>query len=523
MSRPPLIEDRAVHCVRTGTSYPEKPPYDPSESYPEIAKRTISGAPNPVFAGVRELLRSLGNDPDRYGASDWNPLSGIVRPGDRVILKPNLVSHRNLGERRYGLSDRTSLVTHGSVVRAVAEYVAIALRGSGRIVIGDSPIQGTSWDEIVALLHLDEIKRALEAAYPGVTIEYRDYRLGRARLAGRMVVERIVDESRRGEYEEVDLGARSLLVPIMGEGVRFGVAQYPLWRMERAHTPTTNLCLFPKEVLDADVVINLAKMKNHQKAGVTCALKNLVGINGHKDYLPHYRSGSPKSGGDEYPDGNPVWHLMWWASHHDWEIDSGRTKIAWLLAARAMQGIHELVLRGSPPSIGGGGWWGNDTLWRTILDINRAFFYFNRESRKVEESIDGRVRYLCVLDGVVGGEKESPLAPTPVPTGYLLAARNPVALDAVATALMGFDIEKVPQIREAFRLDELPLARFAWTEIDVMGDVAFKGIRDIYSQRHYLRYRPSIGFAGHVEYDGDRAASIAPQASPEGEIIQGEG
>ncbi|GEM_PF-5703185 len=30
-------------------------------------------------------------------------------------------------------------------------------------------------------------------------------------------------------------------------------------------------------------------MNSHMKAEITCALKNFVGINGHKDYLPHFR------------------------------------------------------------------------------------------------------------------------------------------------------------------------------------------------------------------------------------------
>src|SRR5208283_2541819 len=54
------------------------------------------------------------------------------------------------------------------------------------------------------------------------------------------------------------------------------------------------------EVLDADLLINLAKMKTHEKAGLTGAMKNLVGVNGHKEFLPHHIKGSYFSGGDSY-------------------------------------------------------------------------------------------------------------------------------------------------------------------------------------------------------------------------------
>ena len=54
-----------------------------------------------------------------------------------------------------------------------------------------------------------------------------------------------------------------------------------------------------------DLVVNLPKLKTHKKACVTGALKNLVGINGNKDYLPHHRLGGSRTGGDCYAGGNP--------------------------------------------------------------------------------------------------------------------------------------------------------------------------------------------------------------------------
>jgi hypothetical protein len=37
--------------------------------------------------------------------------------------------------------------------------------------------------------------------------------------------------------------------------------------------------------------------------GMTCALKNLVGINANKNWLPHHTEGTPEQGGDQFPAG----------------------------------------------------------------------------------------------------------------------------------------------------------------------------------------------------------------------------
>lgn len=67
------------------------------------------------------------------------------------------------------------------------------------------------------------------------------------------------------------------------------------------HSNGNHIYILPKTILVADVFINLPKLKTHRKAGVTLSMKNLVGIIGDKNCLPHYRKGSPSESGDEYP------------------------------------------------------------------------------------------------------------------------------------------------------------------------------------------------------------------------------
>lgn len=45
----------------------------------------------------------------------------------------------------------TCLVTHPSLVRAILDYVVIALKGEGKIILGDAPMQGTGLDEMFEL------------------------------------------------------------------------------------------------------------------------------------------------------------------------------------------------------------------------------------------------------------------------------------------------------------------------------------------------------------------------------------
>ena len=69
------------------------------------------------------------------GLNENRPLEGLIRPGDSVVLKPNLI--------REGHATRPheweQVITHGSVIRVMAELAAEALRGHGRIVIADGP------------------------------------------------------------------------------------------------------------------------------------------------------------------------------------------------------------------------------------------------------------------------------------------------------------------------------------------------------------------------------------------------
>ena len=80
----------------------------------------------------------------------------------------------------------------------------------------------------------------------------------------------------------------------------FRVINYSKEDMNKFHDKENHVYSISKSVLNADVIINLPKLKTHRLAGISVALKNIVGITASKKCLPHYSSGSKEENGDEY-------------------------------------------------------------------------------------------------------------------------------------------------------------------------------------------------------------------------------
>ena len=101
-----------------------------------------------------------------------------------------------------------------------------------------------------------------------------------------------------------DVGTQSYLEPITTSENRFRVTNYNPDRLVNSHRKGVHKYCIAKDVFDVDIVISLPKIKTHQKAGLTNAMKILVGVNGDKDFLPHHRLGAKGYGGDCYPEYN---------------------------------------------------------------------------------------------------------------------------------------------------------------------------------------------------------------------------
>ena len=148
-----LVEEvRSCFATRTvalasnsdANGYPARRRFVLSRLYPELGSRIVPGKEaNLTYELFRRLARNLGMDSERYATPAWNPLGDIIRPGQRVVIKPNLVYH----EHPEG-GDYQAVVTHGSLVRCVLDYVALALEGRGEITVGDAPLQSANFDRI---------------------------------------------------------------------------------------------------------------------------------------------------------------------------------------------------------------------------------------------------------------------------------------------------------------------------------------------------------------------------------------
>ena len=379
----------------------------------------------------------------------------LVKPNDRVLIKPNWVLHRNLGKSGF-----EPLVTHGRLLRAIIR----ALRSSdaGRITIGDAPVQGCDFDALIAASNLgDWLKEE----------QRQDERL-RGPVDFRRTVsstDGAVRQSKENvrsldEYVLFDLGADSYLEPVTREGGKFRVTMYPPALMSRTHAPGRHQYLVAREVVEANVIINAPKLKTHKKAGVTCALKNLVGINGNKEYLPHHRIGSPASGGDCYPEESSVKRMLEQVLDVQNSVRATAAQSALGAVARVLQGVaHRL---GDEVGVEGA-WSGNDTVWRMCLDLNRIIHYGLADGSIAAEP---QRQVVNVVDAIVAGQGDGPLAPDPLEMGLLLAGASSAAIDWVGSLLLGYDPLSIPITRGAFLPNAWPLVRFEAGAIQVIQD-----------------------------------------------------
>ena len=214
--------------------------------------------------------------------------------------------------------------------------------------------------------------------------------------------------------------------------------------------------------------------------------------NCHKNYLPHHRAGSPKSGGDEYPDEakNAYGKIRAIA------VDRVRPLMKHRFLMPIMRGLRFVDVRTRPESmIRNGNWWGNDTIWRTILDINRILIYADAEGR-IHDTPQRETYH--VLDGIIAGEGDGPMAPERKDMGLIICSEDPVAADFVTAALMGFYPFKIPTIYRALEPHPLPLTKLGprgeGLEIEMEG----KKIKDWRDLPNY-HFKPHPGWVGHIE------------------------
>ena len=444
--------------------YPTRVPFDPPPGFPELVELLApehSDSENIVYGAVREVFRELELDAGNFATARWNPLRELVREGQHVVIKPNLVTHQH----HQGAEGLTWSLTHPSVIRAIADYSLIAVGPRGQVTIADVPIENCDFD---ALCEATGLRRMVDCLRDRghTNIALLDLRTYQTTAFPDGSSERVELSGDPRGYTDVDLGEASFFHELES---RAGPQNYytlgdhtvdhfdPRTRQRGLpnlyHSPGKHVYHVANTILDADLVVSAAKLKTHKFSGVTLCLKNAIGISHGKEYLPHRRPGPPEEGGDSFP--------QYPSRRFVWRVQAKR-KLFSLIGGRRIAALRKLVRRyipAPPPHLVRseplfGNWSGNDTIWRTTLDLNMVL---NGADRHGQVHPSPQRRYLAIIDGVIGMDHEAPMEGLPVRTGLVIAARDAAAADALDASLMGFDWQCIPTIERCSSVPALAL------------------------------------------------------------------
>lgn len=431
--------------------YPKRVPYDASASYPELAGAPLSDEANTVYEGVRQCLVDLGLDKENMGTVRWTPLADLVKPGNTVVIKPNLVRHADKVEHQ------ECVTTHPSVLRPIIDYCWQAMRQQGKIIVGDAPSTET---DFALMCERYGLKRMIEVLQErGVQVELMDFRQERTVMENGIWVDEQPNRQ-APESQIVNLGEKSFFYGGRYDHVKLHGGGYEIHETTRHHRGDRQEYCVSKIILHADAVISVPKLKTHKKAGITCCMKNLVGINTNKNFLPHWIQGSQDQGGDEMPALPAVKSfnlrcINFFKEHiqeHGWKyIDRFILSAAKRMSRSkpdARNGGKDTVdyaawlmrfFLGQP--VFGGAWKGNETICRMILDLNQIFLRCDKEG-KLQEKTDRK--YFYVVDGVTMGQKNGPMNPDPLETHLIAAGSNGLQLDIELIKMLNLDPMEIP-------------------------------------------------------------------------------
>lgn len=488
-------DDRRVSIVHSEGDYPSEFPYHPYERYPEYSG-PLSAEPNFAYPAVRKCLRLLGYDSGHYGTADWNPLGSIVKPGDHVFIKPNLVTH----EYRKSCNQNGnifSIITHPSVIRPIVDYVAIALKGKGKITIGDNPCVDANFQEILDQTGLDRLAQyacetwnipcSVHDLRPRITedLKYYGFKSHTTPQPGDPLGTVTVDLGKKSYFHDVN--------PMLFRG-----AFSNRWETIAHHSSGHHRYSFSRSIYDADVFISVPKLKSHHKVGATLNLKGLVGTIAEKNQLVHWRIGFPNIGGDEYPRA----HRM---------SDHGRLILQHLLRDSipegpylAMQGVANKLKLPSllelkhkdPHEKYRGAWEGNDTCWRMVADLYNILI-------KDTPAVRARTpRFFSIVDGIWGGDKNGPFCPDMKRAHVVIGGEDLMAVDCVTTRMMDYHIDQIRYLKALMREHHFELNQIIPISEDFQTHDFFK------SDESYLAFEPPTGWP-HLAIEHQTSACLA--------------
>lgn len=420
--------------------------------------------------------------------------AGSLRPR-RIVLKPNWVLHET--DPAFPIR---ALVTDARLIEAAVEACLELFPEAESILIGDCPLQSADWPRLCEQSGLKPVMERLSQLGRG-RVCFRDLRRDVfQQQAGTFLVAGDTEHGDPRGYREVELGARSHLEPISDQARQFAVNDYSAAVTRSNHRRGSHRYFVSQSALDADLFINLPKWKTHQKAGLTCALKNLVGINGDKAYLPHFRRGAPKWGGDEYSDQH---RWIYWAQTTLREAVQKRSSLAYRVLKpgwEMLKRVRGIETRLEHPQArpknfyaASGGWFGNQTIWRMIYDLNLVLQCVDAAGQLREQPAR---RSFCMVDGLVSGEGNGPLQPLPRATDWVAFGDDPFAIDTALCWFMGFHPDKVPVLAQRAGYAGPAWGDFELNDLAVEVDGRRMKLADSDINFHFA---PPPGWRDHIE------------------------
>jgi uncharacterized protein (DUF362 family) len=416
----------------------------------------------------------------------------IIRPGNTIVLKPNWVKESRLDKPE----EWVQIITNPTIITAIIKKVVEALQDNGKIIITDGPETDADFGKILEHYPVEEWFSLCNSS--NITLDIIDLRDDEWTKKDGVITKRtkLTGDPKGKVLVNIEGYLSEFHSKIKSKRGYYG-ADYNLKETNKAHDGFKNLYSVSRSVIECDVFINIPKLKTHKKAGITCCLKNLVGINTYKNYLPHYSEGGPKEKGDQFPRENinskvegPLFAVL------------KQSVLQNHVVARLFlpfKKIGKLTFGDTNKIIRSGNWYGNDTIWRTILDINKVLLYGKTDGILKEDNWIKTKNYIGIVDGVIAGEGNGPLFPDSINLGYIISGSNPVAIDSVAAFLMGFDPMKMPSIKHAFLIKHYPICNFKFDDIKIIfenREFAFNTLPFDFKKK----CKPHYGWEGHIEW-----------------------
>lgn len=424
--------------------YPKRAPFDPSISYPEFLGSNLADEHNEVYDIIRNTFINAELDKENIGSTNWNPFKELIKPYQTVVIKPNLVLNTN------DPNIQNIVTTHGSVIRPIIDYCWLAMEGKGKIIIGDAPQAETNFNIVVERNGILETVNTL--INRGINVELKDF------ISIKVIIDRgiWVDEQPVSQVPAdnivVKLNEKSLFNDTSNKKIRYHGGGYDSSVTIQHHHGSIHEYKVSKDVLQADVVISVPKLKTHKKAGITCCLKNLVGINVDKNFLPHFIIGPVNIGGDEMPKVSTIRLplVLFTRFIRDFLLDKH-----WKTTGKFISNILKILYKDnksenlaavaskniSGSKIFQGAWSGNSTICKMILDLNRIFMYAD-DNGILQDHICRN--HFFIVDGIIAGDKNGPMEPNSVNAGIVAFGYNALNVDMALLKFIGIDSNNIP-------------------------------------------------------------------------------